>query len=107
MKNASQDRGRRELRSYPISRSGRFEGGPAADVARFPESISFDWRFWRQDLRGSKAHATMLQTIGVLSRKELREIVNGLDAIGKEIESGKFKWRPDLEDVHMNIETEL
>jgi argininosuccinate lyase len=92
---------------FPTSRSGRFAGGPAAEVARFTESISFDWRLWRQDIEGSKAHATMLQKIGVLSRKELREIGEGLDAIGKEIEAGKFKWRADLEDVHMNIETEL
>ena len=53
------------------------------------------------------AHAQMLQKIGVLTRKELRAIVRGLDAIGKEIRAGKFKWNPALEDVHMNIEAEL
>jgi argininosuccinate lyase len=55
-------------KSAVVSRSGRFSGGPAADVAAFSESISFDWRLWRQDILGSKAHATMLETIGVLSR---------------------------------------
>src|SRR6185369_14829940 len=45
----------------PVSRSGRFSGGPAEDVARFTESISYDWRLWRQDIVGSKAHARMLQ----------------------------------------------
>ncbi len=91
----------------PVSRSGRFTGGPAADVAQFTESISFDWRLWRHDLAGSMAHATMLQKIGVLTKKESRAIIRGLDAIGKEIKAGQFQWKPALEDVHMNIEAEL
>jgi len=91
----------------PVSRSGRFAGGPAADVAQYTESISFDWRLWRHDILGSMAHATMLQRIGVLTKKELRAIVRGLDAIGREIKAGKFRWNPALEDVHMNIEAEL
>lgn len=91
----------------PVSRSGRFGKGPAAEVAEFTESIRFDWRLWRQDIQGSKAHAQMLQRIGVLNRKELAEIHRGLDAIAREIESGRFHWRPELEDVHMNIESEL
>ena len=91
----------------PVSRSGRFAGGPSADVAQFTESVSFDWRLWRHDILGSMAHAQMLQKIGVLTRNELRAIVRGLDAIGKDIRAGKFKWNPALEDVHMNIEAEL
>src|ERR1051326_5939985 len=91
----------------PVSRSGRFSKGPSEDVAGFTESISFDWRLWRQDIMGSKAHATMLQKIGVLSRGELARILKGLDQIGDEIAKGKFRWRPELEDVHMNIEAEL
>ncbi|HEU5396595.1 MAG TPA: argininosuccinate lyase [Verrucomicrobiae bacterium] len=91
----------------PVSRSGRFAAGPAADVARFTESISFDWRLWRHDILGSMAHAEMLHRIGVLSRPELRAIVRGLDAIGQEIKAGRFKWNPALEDVHMNIEAAL
>ncbi len=91
----------------PVSRSGRFAGGPAADVARFTESISFDWRLWRHDITGSRAHATMLRKIGVLSARELRDIVVGLEAIAQEIAAGRFKWKPELEDVHMNIEAEL
>ena len=90
-----------------VSRSGRFSGGPAADVASFSESISFDWRLWEHDIRGSIAHATMLQKIGVLSGGELHAIQDGLEHIGDEIEAGKFKWKADLEDVHMNIEAEL
>jgi argininosuccinate lyase len=91
----------------PVSRSGRFAGGPAAEVAQFTESISFDWRLWRHDILGSRAHATMLRKIGVLSAAELHAILRGLDRIAEEIASGKFRWKPELEDVHMNIEAEL
>src|SRR5690349_14354840 len=94
-------------KTSPVSRSGRFANGPAADVAAFSESISFDWRLWAHDIRGSIAHATMLQKIGVLSEAELAAIKDGLEHIGNEIEAGKFKWKPELEDVHMNIEAEL
>ncbi len=94
-------------KSRPVSRSGRFASGPAADVAAFSESISFDWRLWRHDILGSQAHAGMLQSIGVLSKAELRAIVRGLEEIGGEIAAGKFTWKPELEDVHMNIEAEL
>ncbi len=91
----------------PVSRSGRFARGPGADVAQFTESISFDWRLWRHDLLGSMAHTHMLHKIGVLAKKECVAIIRGLDAIGKEIRAGKFKWKPELENVHMNIEAEL
>ncbi len=91
----------------PVSRSGRFTEGPGRDVELFSESISFDWRLWRHDIAGSIAHATMLQTIGVLQKRELNEIKRGLQQIGAEIEAGQFKWKPELEDVHMNIEAEL
>jgi argininosuccinate lyase len=90
-----------------VSRSGRFANDINADVAQFTESISFDWRLWKHDIQGSIAHATMLAKIGVLTKKELDEIVKGLTAIAKEIAAGKFKWKPELEDVHMNIEAEL
>src|SRR5437762_10063899 len=91
----------------PVSRSGRFADGPGADVARFSESVSFDWRLWRQDLLGSIAHATMLKRIGILSKAEHRTIVKALDDIGQQIGAGRFQWRAELEDVHMNLEAEL
>lgn len=90
-----------------VSRSGRFSGGPAADVAAFSESISFDWRLWEHDIRGSIAHASMLKNIGVLNDEELKAITDGLNQIASEIAGGKFEWKPELEDVHMNIEAEL
>src|SRR5580698_11164092 len=95
------------MKSSPVSRSGRFAGGPAAEVVQFTESISFDWRLWKHDIQGSIAHATMLQKIGVLTRSELSAITKGLNQIGREIAAGKFSWKPELEDVHMNIEAEL
>jgi argininosuccinate lyase len=94
-------------KSTPVSRSGRFSGGPAADVARFTESISFDWRLWRQDIAGSMAHAQMLEAAGLLTRPELQAILRGLEEIAEEIEAGKFRWKAEMEDVHMNIEAEL
>src|SRR5215471_3360791 len=94
-------------KSSPVSRSGRFAGGPAADVAQFTESISFDWRLWKHDILGSMAHATMLRKIGVLTKVELNAILKVLDTIGREIKAGNFRWNPALEDVHMNIEAEL
>jgi argininosuccinate lyase len=90
-----------------VSRSGRFAGGPDEQVASFTESISFDWRLWRQDIAGSLAHAAMLRKIGILTAAELSAITRGLKAIGHEIEQGRFRWKPELEDVHMNIEVEL
>src|SRR5207245_6895005 len=87
----------------PLSRGVRFAAAPAADVARFTESLSFDWRLWRQDIRGSRAQAAMLRKIGVLSAAEWRAINRGLDAIAREIAAGKFRWRAELEAVHMKI----
>jgi len=91
----------------PVSRSGRFARGLGADVAQFTESVSFDWRLWRHDILGSLAHAAMLRKIGVLTKAEEIAIIRGLDKIGREIATGKFKWKPELEDVHMNIEAAL
>ena len=91
----------------PLSRSGRFEGGVGDDVSRFTESISFDRRLWRHDILGSIAHATMLGSIGVLSKTEAKRIVKALESIGADIEKGRFEWDQSLEDVHMNIEAEL
>jgi argininosuccinate lyase len=91
----------------PVPRNGRFARGPGADVTQFTESISFDWRLWRHDLLGSLAHAAMLRKIGVLSKAEAAAIARGLDQIGREIAAGKFRWKPELEDVHMNVEAAL
>ncbi len=91
----------------PVSRSGRFAAGPGADVAEFTQSVSFDWRLWRHDILGSMAHATMLREAGLLTQAEERAIIGRLEDIGREIEAHQFRWDPELEDVHMNIEAEL
>ncbi len=62
---------------------------------------------YRQDIRGSIAHATMLAKVGVLSEADRDLIISGLQHIQQEIEAGQFEWRIDLEDVHMNIEHRL
>ena len=86
---------------------GRFTSGPAELMQQFSESVSFDKRLAPFDIAGSKAHSAMLAHVGLLSAKERDAIHNGLDAILKEIEAGKFKWSTQLEDVHMNIEQAL
>jgi argininosuccinate lyase len=86
---------------------GRFSAGPAGLMLRFSESVSFDHRLAPFDIAGSKAHSAMLAKVGLITRKERDAIHRGLDAILREIASGKFKWQTQLEDVHMNIEQAL
>jgi argininosuccinate lyase len=87
--------------------SGRFTHETSGLVESFTESISFDKRLWKHDIRGSIAHAKMLSKQGIISVKEAEAIVRGLLEISSEIESGKFRFRNELEDIHMNIEAEL
>lgn len=86
---------------------GRFSEATDAFVAEFTASVQFDQRFYRQDIQGSIAHATMLAKVGILTEQERDDIINGLTQIQAEIEAGSFEWRIDLEDVHMNIEHRL
>jgi argininosuccinate lyase len=91
----------------PVSRGGRFAAGPAANAAQFTQSVSFDWRLWEQDILGSLTHAAMLFKIGLLTKSEFFEIESALDQIALDITEGRFQWKQELEDVHMNIEAEL
>jgi argininosuccinate lyase len=86
---------------------GRFAESTDALVEAFSESVSFDKRLYLQDIRGSQAHARMLAAVGVLSAADAAAIVDGLEQIRAEIEAGRFEWKRELEDVHMNIEAEL
>ena len=86
---------------------GRFSEATDAFVAEFTASVQFDQRFYKQDIAGSIAHATMLAKVDVLSEQERDDIIEGLTAIKADIEAGNFEWRIDLEDVHMNIESRL
>lgn len=86
---------------------GRFDGATAASVEAFTASIQYDSRLYHYDIKGSKAHATMLAANGLLSKDELTSITEGLTAIEAEIESGHFPFKRELEDIHMNIEKAL
>ncbi|ADE16947.1 argininosuccinate lyase [Nitrosococcus halophilus Nc 4] len=87
--------------------SGRFNEPTDAFVEEFTASVGFDRRLYRQDIRGSIAHAHMLSKVGVLSTEESEAIVQGLEAIAQDIDKGQFSWSVTLEDVHMNIEAAL
>ncbi|MEW6708008.1 MAG: argininosuccinate lyase [Pseudomonadota bacterium] len=76
-------------------------------VKRYTSSVSFDQRLWRADIQGSLAHAEMLAAQGIIGADDLAAIQRGMAQITEEIESGRFEWKLDLEDVHLNIEARL
>ncbi len=86
---------------------GRFAGGTDPRVEAFSESISFDARLAPHDVAGSKAHATMLAEVGLLTADERDAVHAGLDEVLGEINAGAFPFRTELEDVHMHIESAL
>ena len=86
---------------------GRFIESTDAFVEAFTASVKFDQRLYRYDILGSRAHARMLEKVGVLSNTELDSILSGLEQIEQDIEQGNFQWSVGLEDVHMNIEARL
>ena len=87
--------------------SGRFSEPVSDLVKRFTASVTFDKRLAFVDIQGSLAHARMLSRQGVIATEDLAAIERGMAAIEAEIVAGKFEWRVDLEDVHMNIESRL
>ena len=76
-------------------------------VKRYTASIDFDKRMWRQDIRGSLAHARMLARQSIISSQDLADIQRGMMQIVEEIEANAFAWSLELEDVHLNIEKRL
>ena len=76
-------------------------------MARLNASVSFDQRLYAEDIDGSRAHAEMLATQGIISQEDCDAIRLGLQTIRGEIERGEFQWDAELEDVHMNIEHRL
>ena len=90
-----------------MMRSGRFEKGMADNMRSLNASISFDKRFYREDIEASKAWARGLSRLGFLSEDELGQICSGLDLVAGEIESGSFTFSEELEDIHMNVEARL
>ena len=86
---------------------GRFSQSTERLVEDFTESVSYDRRLYRQDIKGSIAHARMLGERGIIPQKDAQRIIEGLEKILKEIDAGRFEWKKELEDVHMNIEKAL
>src|ERR1700704_839274 len=86
---------------------GRFSEHPDAIMEEINVSIDFDRHLYRQDIAASKAHADMLAKQGIIPADDARRIAHGLDTILSEIESGKFKFKRALEDIHMNVESRL
>ncbi len=86
---------------------GRFEGGPAAVMAKINASINFDKRLYAQDIAGSRAHCTMLVAQGILTSGDGDAILAGLDTILREIEAGAFAYDDRLEDIHTHVEVRL
>lgn len=89
------------------SRSGVFQAASDKRLEAFGESISFDHRLYRHDVRGSIAHARMLSQQGLISGDEFVQIETALREIEQEIADGKMVFRHELEDIHMHIENAL
>ena len=86
---------------------GRFKKAADKLVTKYTASIPFDWRLYPYDITGSIAHAKMLAKQGIISDKEAETITKGLASVREEIERGEFQFKPELEDIHMNIESRL
>ena len=87
---------------------GRFSKPASASAAEFTSSITFDNRFYRQDIAGSVAHAKMLAKQGILTEAECGRIIEGLRGVESDIEAGRFPFTPDCyEDIHTLVESEL
>ncbi len=87
--------------------SALFSEPMSALVQRYTASVTFDQRLWRADIDGSLAHADMLCAQGVISADDLQSIQRGMAQIVADIEAGRFDWKLELEDVHLNIEARL
>lgn len=86
---------------------GRFEKNPSDLMQQINQSISFDYKLYKQDIRASIAHAKMLAKVKIIAENEAKKITDGLKKIEKEIEDGKFEFKIELEDIHMNVESRL
>ena len=86
---------------------GRFSQPTSQLVQSYGESVSFDWRLYAHDIRGSIAQSKGLLKAGIITSEEQAAIEKGLLEIRQEIEAGQFEFKQSLEDVHMNIESEL
>lgn len=86
---------------------GRFTKETDQLVYNFNASISFDRKFYQQDIEGSIAHVRMLGKQGILTREEMQEIIKGLNGIKEDVESGKLEITEAYEDIHSFVEANL
>ena len=86
---------------------GRFTKETNQLVHNFNESISFDQKFYKQDIAGSIAHVTMLAKQGILSEKDKDAIIEGLEGIRRDLDSGALTITTESEDIHSFVEAEL
>ena len=87
--------------------AGRFTQSTDPSAERFTASLAFDQRLWSYDITGSVAWAKALCRAGLLTAAERDTIVRGLEAVRGELATGAFPFRPELEDIHMNVERRL
>ena len=87
--------------------AGRFQKTLDKKADDFNSSLRFDCRMYAQDIRGSIAHATMLESVGILSKEDKDLIINGLQGIKTDIDNGVLTFDNDAEDIHMFVEAEL
>ena len=87
--------------------SGRFATGADPAAERFTGSLNFDRRLWPQDIQGSLAWASALARAGLLTPSEHEAVAGGLTRIREELAGGTFPFRPELEDIHTNVERRL
>jgi argininosuccinate lyase len=102
-------RGRARARPAAVEKlwGGRFTGGADPTAERFTGSLAFDRRLWPHDVAGSVAWAKALARAGLLSASERDAILRGLAAVRDELQAGTFPFRPELEDIHTNVERRL
>ena len=93
--------------AWGVMWTGRFSQPTADLVLEYGESVSYDWKLYEHDIAGSTAHARAQLKAGMLTQEEFDAIANGLQEILADIKAGNFQWSMKLEDVHMNIESEL
>ena len=86
---------------------GRFTSKPSNLLQRVNSSIHFDYKLFEEDIEASIAHATMLASCKIISKKDSLSIISGLKKINNKFKKGNFQLNPELEDIHMNIEAQL
>ena len=86
---------------------GRFSAGPAQDMVAFGACLDVDMQMWREDLAGSRAHVEVLLDAGLIDQDDRDRILEGLATVEGKLADGSYNPGPELEDVHMAVESRL